>query len=238
VDAADELLDPVSGERVSLGRVRAVEYEEGDEIRRLMSTLGVFEPALYERMPRNRCLVWEVRRRGLLVGGRARLIVVAAVVNPIRELVRGEAPLPRASFAALARIVRDHLSGDGPTRLAAVFSPTGWEIGLRVDSLRRPGLALHLFEPGIAGGFTPVAGNAERPPAPFDIESRMERIERVVHYVEKHRFELLMKGLGCAEVAREIEMVPEDVRAGFTEAAERDEFLVLDEADDLYLRRA
>ena len=230
-----EIRDPVTGKKLALGRGDPKEYDDSVEIRRKMATLGAHDPGLLERLPRNRCLVWRVRK-GLL-RRRVPFEIVAAVVNPIRELIKGETAFPRATFASVTRLIQERLSGDGPTRLAGIYSPTDWDAGFRFDAIRRPGLGLWLFRPGLKGGFATVRTRSEKPPPPFDIESRQERIELVVKYVSDHRFDLLMKGLAAADAGRDLEMTPADVRAGFEAAAERDEFLRLDEGDDLYLRR-
>jgi hypothetical protein len=231
-----EIGDRITGKSVSVGRCSLTEHDDGEKIRRMIATLGAHESGLFDRLPRNRRLVWEVRD-GLL-SRKTRAVIVAAVVNPIGALIRGERVPPRATFADLADVVNEHLSGDGPVRLAGVYSPTGWETDLGIDAIRRPGVGLWLFEPGVAGGFSPAGKRSETPPPPFDIESRQERIEKVVKYVSEHRFDLLMKGIASVEAAGSLDMKPEDVQAGFEEAARRDEFLVLDESVELYIRRA
>ncbi len=236
VAAGPEVLDPVTGTTVSLGRSSPTEYDDGEEIRRKMASLGVHDPGLFARLPRNRCLVWRVRPGWLR--RRVTLEIIAAVVNPIRELVKGETTFSRATFGSVTRLVQERLSGDGPTRIAGVYSPTDWDAGSRFDAIRRPGLGLWLFRPGLEGGFATVRNRTEKPPPPFDIESRQERIEIVVKYVADHRLDLLMKGLAAGEAERELAMTPVDIRAGFEEATRRDEFLRLDDGDELYLRRA
>ncbi len=52
--AGPEIRDPVSGETVAFGRRPPVECDDAVEIRRKMATLGAHDPALLERLPRNR----------------------------------------------------------------------------------------------------------------------------------------------------------------------------------------
>jgi hypothetical protein len=236
MDRDPDVVDPATGRSISLGGATPRAYDDAEEIRRKMASLGVHDAALFERLPRNRCLVWRVRRG--LVRRRTVVEVVAAVVNPVRELILGQTILPPATFGSLTGLMQERLSGDGPLRLAGVFSPTGWEGVSRFDAIRRPGLGLWLFRPGLRGGFATMRSRSDKPPPPFDIESRQERIELVVKYVADHRLDLVMKGLAATEAARTLSMTPDDIRAGFAEAAKRDEFLRLDDGDDPYLRRA
>jgi hypothetical protein len=236
MDVTSEIHDRLTGKSIEVGRWSLTGEDDAEKIRRKTSALGLHDTAMLERLPRNRRLVWEVRS-GLL-SRTVKAVVLAGVVNPIEALARGERVLPRATLADLADLVGERLSGDGPVRLAGIYSPTGWEPGVRVDAMRRPGVGLWLFEPGLAGGFSPRERGAERPPPPFDIESRQERIEQVVKYVRDHRFDLLMKGIASVEAVHALDLEPEDVAAGFEEAANRDEFLVLDRSAELYIRRA
>jgi len=239
LETATEFRDPVTGRTFSghASQVTEFPFDFSADFERVQRATGVYDEVLLERIGLGARALFEIHPAGILRFG-TEMLVLAGVVQPFRELLLGLTPRERDVDDLLG--ILPERDADGPTRVLAVLSPSGWRgSGSKVAGPGTGGDVIYRFEPAPEGGYRPFPCEDAWPPAFLALESEEELVLRVIELAAARRADLVLRGLLARHVSREAGVPVEIVRMAFERAARQDEFLRAVETDgDLVLRRA
>ena len=183
----------------------------------------------YEALPRNGTVVHEIIHKELLGRPQVRVVVAAAAVSPIEDLIRKGASRARATADDLARIRERVASSESVFTYLGVFSTTGWEEAAFKASSGPHWLAAlsDLHEGAWRTWYAPDPRwrSASRI---FDLAGDEEKVEAIRRWVQRHTGELLLDELTEDRVFEALGYAIPIVREAFQRIAAEDRYVRFD----------
>lgn len=172
----DEALYPAGPrDRIHLKRTRS------DEVVDLMKRHRVYERELLDLLPLDEVSEYRIFTRSIFGRRDVRVVVAAASVSPLEELIVTRRAVSPAGPAELERALGAIAPRDGAFYYIGVLSPTGWEPGAEHHVPSSPNVLVCLVEPGEGTAWRQRYQSTQRWSGLFrlfDPESEREKVER------------------------------------------------------------
>lgn len=217
------------------------DHDQAERVRAAMVDKRIFDRTKFDAMPHGRGFTIRGYERRLVFWKKLKSVTVATVLAPPAPLLEGDGREEPVSYSQLAAHVRS-LVGDGRApHLIGVCSPTGFEKEAWNTPLDIPNVHVVLIEPRPDGGWrSGGVGRTmdERLVKLFDPEGGTQKVDRVRRAIEERSTDLLTGGLSVTNVARQLDLPPRVVEAGFAAATKADPELRASRRDgDVFLYR-
>ena len=120
----------------------------------LLKEKGLYDRALLERLPHDRCTRFSLPAPGLFGRKPPKLVIAGVAVSPIEQLASVGGAVRPLGEPDLARVIREQLRVRGAYHVLGVLSTVGWEEDLFRAPPQQEGLSLVLVQVDRNGGWS------------------------------------------------------------------------------------